>query len=196
MILAQEAAPSPNAFVFMGAAVLVCIFMMFSYTMLVAKNYKRCPSNRVLVIYGRTGENRAARVIHGGASFVVPLLQDYAYLSLDLISVELLTKGVRLSDDFEGDVTTTVTVTIGTEPKVLENAATRMLGLTPAEIQVRAEQMIAGPLRQVLGGLTESQLRSDYDSFQEQLTQAVERQLNEVGLILASANINDITTSS
>lgn len=172
------------------------MFLMMSVTMVAVRQYKRCPSNRVLVIYGRTGENRAARIHHGGAAFIVPLLQDYAYLSLELIPFELQTKGVLLEHDAIVDVTTGFTIAIGTEPKVLDNAATRLLGLGNREIQQQAEEIIAGPLRQVIAGMTESELRSGHDVFQERLLQAVERKLNEIGLVLASAHVREITASS
>jgi flotillin len=194
MSLAQTVAPS---FVLpLVIAALVSTFMMFGLLVVVARQYKRCPSNRVLVIYGRTGQNRAARIIHGGAAFVIPLLQDFAYLSLELIPFELQTKGVRLENETNVDVTTGFTIAIGTEPKVLENAAVRLLGLTNREIQDRAEEIISGPLRQVIAGMTENELRSRHDAFQEQALQAVERKLNEIGLVMASANVREVTTSS
>src|SRR5438445_157669 len=73
-----------------AAAAAVVLFGLF---LLVTRRYKRCPSNRVLVIYGKTGGGNAARCVHGGAAFVVPLIQDYAYLSLDPIQIEVPLKG-------------------------------------------------------------------------------------------------------
>ena len=52
--------------------------VFFSTIILLKANYKRCPSNRVLVIFGKTGKGQAAKTIHGGAAFVLPLIQDYA----------------------------------------------------------------------------------------------------------------------
>ena len=71
------------ALIFVGIGVL-----FFTVFMLLMKQYKRCPSNRVLVIFGKTGRaGHAATTIHGGAAFVVPLLQDYAYLSLEPVQI-------------------------------------------------------------------------------------------------------------
>ena len=46
--------------------VVLVLLVLFSFLGLILKYYKRCPSNRVLVIYGMTG-NRAAKCIAGGA---------------------------------------------------------------------------------------------------------------------------------
>ena len=195
MILAQVDSSKSFLVFALLAGLMVFLFMTFSLTLVVAKCYKRCPSNRALVIYGRTDQNRAARVMHGGAAFVLPLLQDYAYLSLELIPFELQTKGVLLADGPSMNVTTALTVAISTEPKVLDNAATRLLGLPAREIQQCGEEIIAGPLRQLLGGMAVRELRSGHDEFQERLLQAVERKLNEIGLVLTSANIREVTAS-
>ncbi|HWB20982.1 MAG TPA: hypothetical protein VG711_11825, partial [Phycisphaerales bacterium] len=62
-----------------GAVVLIFFF----FALFAATRYRRCPSNRILVKYGNVGTNRAAKCIHGGATFVWPLIQDYSYLSLE-----------------------------------------------------------------------------------------------------------------
>ncbi len=48
---------------------VVAILWMF------VRRYKRCPSNQILVIYGKTGEG-VARCVHGGAAFVWPVVQS------------------------------------------------------------------------------------------------------------------------
>ena len=58
-------------------AVLAAV-ILFSFLLLLAKRYRRCPSNNVLVVYGKVAGNEAARCIHGGGAFVWPLIQDYA----------------------------------------------------------------------------------------------------------------------
>ena len=44
----------------------------------ILSRYKRCPSDKVLVVYGKTGRNKeggvsSARCIHGGAAFIWPV---------------------------------------------------------------------------------------------------------------------------
>ena len=72
--------------------VLVAVFVFGLVTLFTAR-YKRCPSNRVLVIYGKAGGGEAAKWIHGGAKFVLPLVQDFAYLNLEPIQIEIPLRG-------------------------------------------------------------------------------------------------------
>src|SRR3569623_1158450 len=82
-----------------GLAFMVAI-LFFGMVMLVRKQYKRCPSNRVLVIYGgRLGKSGAAKTIHGGSAFVMPLIQDYAYLSLEPIQIEVPQRGALSAEN-------------------------------------------------------------------------------------------------
>src|SRR5690606_26936069 len=117
------------------------------------KQYKRCPSNRVLVIYGRTGKGAASRTIHGGASFVVPLIQDWAYLSLEPIQIEIPLRGALSSENIRVNVPSVFTVAIGTTAGVMDNAAVRLLGLSTTEVRKQAEEMIFGQLRQVIASM-------------------------------------------
>ncbi len=104
--------------------------VLLSFLMVVVNQFKRCPSNRVLVIYGKTlRQGQAARTIHGGAAFVVPLIQDYAYLSLEPIQIEVPLRGALSSENIRVNVPSVFTVAIDTKPEVMQNAAVRLLGL-------------------------------------------------------------------
>ena len=67
--------------------------MLFTVMMLVVNRYRRCPSNKVLVIYGKVAGGNTAKCIHGGAAFVWPLIQDHQYLDLEPIQIEVPLKG-------------------------------------------------------------------------------------------------------
>src|SRR4051794_36913911 len=67
--------------------------VFFSTIILLKANFKRCSSNQVLVIFGKTSKGQAAKTVHGGAAFVWPLIQDYSYLSLEPIQIEIPLRG-------------------------------------------------------------------------------------------------------
>ncbi|TWT30097.1 flotillin family protein [Blastopirellula retiformator] len=176
----------------------VGIFVMFLFSMMIfiAKQYKRCPSNRVLVIYGRTGKGSAAKTIHGGASLVVPLIQDYAYLSLEPIQIDIPLRGALSSENIRVNVPSCFTVAIGTSPGVMDNAAVRLLGLTVGEIRKQAEELIFGQLRQVIASMRIEEINRDRDKLLEHIQSSLEPELNKIGLILINVNITDITDES
>ena len=113
----------PETGILIVIGLVLAVPMVFTFVVLLTKQYKRCPSNRVLVIYGRTKRGQAARTVHGGAAFVVPLLQDYAYLSLEPIQIEIPLRGALSIENIRVNVPSVFTVAVGTEPAVMQNAA-------------------------------------------------------------------------
>ena len=61
------------------AALLVILFIL---VLTFISRYKKCPPDQIMVIYGKTGGQRAGRCIHGGAAFIWPVIQDYGFVSL------------------------------------------------------------------------------------------------------------------
>src|SRR3954469_25137581 len=193
MLLAQlttEQIPWPLV---AGIAAAVVIFGMLLF---VAKRYKRCPSNRVLVIYGKTSSGNAAKCVHGGAAFVVPLVQDYAYLSLDPIQIEVPLKGALSIENIRVNVPSVFTVAIGTDAETMQNAAIRLLGLGTPEVKQQAGDIIFGQLRQVIASMRIEDINRDRDKFLESIQKSLEPELKKIGLVLINVNITDITDES
>src|SRR3982750_300616 len=134
-------------------AAVAAAVVLFGMLMFVAKRYKRCPSNRVLVIFGKTSSGNAAKCIHGGAAFVMPLIQDHAYLSLEPIKIDIPLKGALSMENIRVNVPSVFTVAIGTDLETMQNAAIRLLGLRTQEIEQQAGDIIFGQLRQVIASM-------------------------------------------
>ena len=178
------------------AICLVVALFFFSAAMLLVNRYKRCPANRVLVIYGKTGKGEAARCLHGGAAFVMPLIQDYAYLSLEPIQIEIPLRGALSAENIRVNVPSVFTVAIGTSPEAMNNAAIRVLGLSTAEIKKQAEDIIFGQLRQVIASMRIEDINRDREKFLESIQRSLEPELKKIGLVLINVNITDITDAS
>jgi len=170
--------------------------VIFGIILLVIKRYKRCPSNRVLVVFGKTGGGNAAKCVHGGAAFVYPLIQDYAYLSLDPIQIEVPLKGALSMENIRVNVPSVFTVAIGTDPETMQNAAIRLLGLDTAAIKQQAGDIIFGQLRQVIASMRIEEINRDRDKFLENIQKSLEMELKKIGLVLINVNITDITDES
>ncbi len=175
-------------------AILVAIFFIGLFVLL-RMQYKRCPSNRVLVIYGKTGGG-VSKPIHGGAKFVVPLIQSYDYLSLEPIQIEIPLRGALSAENIRVNVPSVFTVAIGTEPEVMQNAAIRLLGLGIQEIRQQAEEIIFGQLRQVIASMRIEDINRDRDTFLTHIQTSLEPELAKIGLVLINVNITDITDAS
>lgn len=177
------------------AATLV-ILSFFAMIVLLKSNYKRCSANQVLVIFGKTSKGQAAKTIHGGASFVVPLIQDYRYLSLEPIQIEIPLRGALSIENIRVNVPSVFTVAIGTQPDVMTNAAIRLLDLSTQEIRQQAEEIIFGQLRQVVASMGIEDINRDRDAFLQHIQGSVEPELKKIGLVLINVNITDITDES
>ena len=157
--------------------------------------YRRCPSDKILVVYGSTGKG-SAKCVHGGGVFVFPIIQDYAYLSLTPISIEANLTNALSRQNIRVDVPCRFTVGISTEPDSMNNAAERLLGLSAAAIQEMARDILFGQLRLVIASMSIEELNQDRDAFQENIKKNVEIELKKIGLKLINVNITDIKDES
>ncbi len=176
--------------------IIAVTLILFSFFLLLVKRYKRCPSNRILVVFGKVRGQQASKCIHGGAAFVVPLIQDYAYLALEPLQIEIPLKGALSIENIRVNVPSVFTVAIGTEPEVMQNAAIRLLGLTNSEIRQQAADIIFGQLRQVIASMKIEDINRDRDKFLQSIQTSLEPELRKIGLVLINVNITDITDES
>lgn len=184
-------------------AIMVSIAALFLFIIIVAmlKRYKRCPSDRILVIYGKVGrgrdsESRSAKCIHGGAAFIWPIIHAYEFLDLTPISIEINLTSALSKQNIRVDVPSRFTVGISTEPNVMTNAAERLLGLPQATISNLAKDIIFGQLRLVVATMDIEEINSNRDKFLAAVSSNVEAELKKIGLKLINVNVTDINDES
>ena len=183
--------------------ILVCVFalLLFSTLILIVSRYKKCPSDKIMVIYGKVGSNtdgsmRTAKCIHGGAAFVVPIFQSYEYMDLTPMSISVNLTNALSRQHIRVDVPSSFTVGISTEPGIMQNAAERLLGLKMVEIQDLAKDIIFGQLRLVIATMEIEEINTDRDKFLEAVSRNVETELKKIGLRLLNVNVTDINDES
>src|SRR5579884_3647954 len=187
---------TPNL-AFVWAAAVVCVVVAVAgIALFVAGRYKRCPSNKILVIYGKVAGGNTAQTIHGGAAFVMPFFQDFAYLSLEPIQIEIPLKGALSIENIRVNVPSVFTIAIGTDPETAQNAAIRLLGLNTNEIREQAEHVIFGQLRQVIASMRIEDINRHREQFLHNIQTSLEPELQKIGLVLINVNITDITDES
>ena len=169
---------------------LVAIVIFF------AQRYKRCPPDKVMVVYGRTDKGKASRTIHGGAALVWPLIQDYAFLTLTPITINIDLRNALSLQNIRINVPSTFTIGVSTEKQIMANAAERLLGLKQTDIEEMAKEIIFGQLRLTVASLTIEQINQDRDAFLELTRKNVDTELQKVGLYLINVNLVDITDES
>lgn len=182
-------------------AVSVIVLVLFAAVAGILSRYRKCPSDKVMVIYGKVGTDkdgqaRSAKCIHGGAAFVVPVIQSYQYLDLTPISINVDLRNALSKQNIRVDVPSRFTVGISTEPGIMQNAAERLLGLKLNEIQELAKDIIFGQLRLVIATMEIEEINTDRDKFLLAVSKNVEIELKKIGLRLINVNVTDITDES
>ncbi len=181
---------------FVVLTIVAGVLIVFGFVVFLAKRYKRCPSNRILVVYGKVRQGESSKCLHGGGAFVWPLIQDYDYLYLDPMQIEIPLKGALSIENIRVNVPSVFTVAIGTDGPTMQNAAIRVLGLTPPQIMKQAEDIIFGQLRQVIASMEIQEINRDREKFLEAIQRSLEPELRKIGLGLINVNITDITDDS
>ncbi|MDG5490496.1 flotillin family protein [Psychroserpens sp. SPM9] len=176
--------------------IVIAILIVFVFLIILIKRYKRCPSDRILVVYGKVGGGQSAKCIHGGAAFIFPVIQDYEFLDLTPISIEVNLVNALSKQNIRVNVPSRFTIGVSTEPGVMQNAAERLLGLAQQDVQELAKEIIFGQLRLVVASMDIEEINSDRDKFLTNISQSVESELKKVGLKLINVNITDIVDES
>jgi flotillin len=192
----EEAQGIPFILIAVVAAALFLVILFYA----LLKRYKRCPSDQILVVYGRVGQGadgfRSAKCIHGGAAFIWPVIQDYQFLDLKPISIEVKLANALSKQNIRVDVPSSFTVGITTEPGVMSNAAERLLGLSKQQVHDLAKDIIFGQLRLVVATMDIEEINSNRDKFLANVSSNVEAELKKIGLKLINVNVTDIKDES
>lgn len=183
--------------------IIIGVVVVFIFILLIGlfQRYKRCPSDRILVVYGKVGKGsddlgRSAKCIHGGAAFIWPIIQDYEFLDLTPISIEVMLTNALSRQNIRVDVPSRFTVGISTEEGIMTNAAERLLGLDQQSIHDLAKDIIFGQLRLVVATMDIEEINSNRDKFLANVANNVEAELKKIGLKLINVNVTDIKDES
>ena len=183
----------------MSSVFLLIIFLaafLFVVAAIFISRYKRCPSDRILVIYGKTGAGQSARCVHGGAAFIWPVIQDFSFLDLTPISIDVDLRNALSKQNIRVDVPSRFTVGISTEPAIMTNAAERLLGLDSSAIKTVSHDIIVGQMRLVIATMDIEEINADRDKFYSNVSHHVESELKKIGLRLINVNVTDIHDES
>ncbi len=175
--------------------IIVAAVVFFSLITALVSRYKRCPSDKILVIYGRTG-GTSAKCVHGGGAFIWPVIQDYAFLDLKPLSIDANLMNALSRQNIRVDVPCRFTIAISTETDSMNTAAERLLGLSSEQIQELAKDILFGQLRLVIATMTIEEINSDRDKFLDNISKNVDSELKKIGLKLINVNVTDIKDES
>ena len=149
-----------------------------------ASRYKKCPSNKILVVYGSGVGGKSAKTLHGGGAFIWPIIQAYQYMSLEPIQLKVDLRGALAANNIRVNVPSTFTVALDTDPAMMNTAAVRILGMSQPDIEELASEIILGSLRQVVAQMEIEEINKGGETFERNIRELVGKELGTVGLNL------------
>ena len=174
-------------------AIVGVIFLLLLWLI---SRYKRCPSDKILVVYGRTGSEASAKCYAGGGTFVWPVVQDYRYLDLTPLSIDVNLQDALSKQNIRVSVPAQFTVGISNKPHLMLAAAERLLALERSSISGLSHDIIMGQMRLVIANMDIEELNIDRDKFVESVYRNVGEELHKIGLELINVNVTDIQDES
>ncbi len=189
----------------MTAAILVAVGILFVLIVLAgfyASRYKKVGPNQVLVVSGRrrayinpvTGQKEVVgfRVVKGGGTFIIPVLERVDILSMEILTIEVEVRSVYTVQGVPVHVDGVAQIKIRGDDASIYTAAEQFLSKGPEGIVYVAHETLAGHLRAILGMLTVEEIYKDRDAFAQKVLEVSGGDLANMGLEIVSFVIKDI----
>lgn len=177
-------------------ATMAIIAGAFAPVLLYHKRYVKVPPDKAMVVYGkRQTLERDYRIIIGGAKFIVPLLEEYAFIPLDVRNLELAMKDVQTNTAARGaevDIEAIAQVKVSNDPELLDVAAGQLLHKTDEEINEIAAKALEGQIYHVFSALTLEQIDGDREGTAQRIQEKAAAVLKEMGMEVRSFAIRKI----
>jgi len=184
----------------MGAIAAVALIVVLSLIamMIIIKNMLYiCEPNEVLIFSGRkrrlpSGQLIGYRIIKGGRTLRIPLLEKVDRMDLTNMNVKVTTRGAFSRGGIPLNVEGVANLKIAGHEPVLNNAIERFLGKPREEIIGIAKETLEGNLRGVLSTLTPEQVNEDKVAFAESLLTEAAHDMVRLGLQLDTLTIQNV----
>lgn len=193
--------PVPDLLFPIAGLVLLVVLLV----LLVTSRYKVAGPNQAFIVTGRKGKAvlnpetgqlttdlSGQKVVLGGGSFVIPFVQRLATMDLSSRRISVQIRGAVSGQGIKLNVEGVAIVKVGGNADQIRLAAQRFLSQQD-EIEPFTQEVLAGALRSIVGGLTVEQIIRDRAAFAQRVADESENSLTGQGLILDTFQIQDVT---
>lgn len=156
---------------------------------ILASNYRKAGPDEAIIKFGSGG----IKPIVGGATFVIPVLQRYDRISLELISIDVKVQNAYSREGIPVNIDAVANVKINSEDAALRRAVERFLGKDKEEIKRTIQETLEGQLRDIIGTLTVPQLYKERDEFVGLILEQTGKELDKIGVQIDIINIQTIS---
>jgi flotillin len=197
------ALPSSTLGIIVVATVGVLI-VVFTFLAIWAGRYTKVGPNQVLVVSGRKRsysdpdgsiQARGFRIVKGGGTFVMPVLEKVDILSLELLTIDVQTPEVYTSKGVPVRVDGVAQIKVKGDDVSIATAAEQFLSKGVDDIKNIATQTLEGHLRAILGTMTVEDIYQNRDAFASKVQEVAAGDMANMGLSIVSFTIRDIRDS-
>jgi flotillin len=189
---------NPGAIAVVVAGLVVMIFILLAIW---AGRYTKVGPNEVLIVSGRkhryvdpdgTVQGRGFRVVKGGGTFIIPVLEKMDVLSLELLTIDVQTPEVYTSKGVPVMVDGVAQIKVKGDDISISTAAEQFLSKGTDDIKSIAMQTLEGHLRAILGTMTVEDIYQNRDQFASKVQEVAAGDMANMGLGIVSFTIRDI----
>ncbi len=157
-----------------------------------------CLPNEMVVVTGRKrrtsdGQEVGYRVLHGGRTMRIPLIEKVSRLDLTTIPIEVAVQNAYSKGGIPLFVQGIANVKISGREPISDNAVERLLNKPFEEVMQIAKDTLEGNLRGVLATLTPEEVNEDRLKFANFLIEEADEDLKKLGLELDTLKIQNVT---
>ena len=183
-----------------AGGVVICT-LFFVVVLLV--NYRKTGPNEALIVSGRkcasvhpdgTMAVRGFRIVKGGGTFVLPVIERADRLSLELLTLDINTPEMETGNRGRVKVAGKAQVKVDSDDRSIALAAEHFLSKSADEIKMAATQTLENSMRSVLGSLTAEDVSQNREAFVNRVQELATQSLANLGLGLVSFTVRDIRT--
>jgi len=176
---------SGEVFVISGLMVLTVIFLL----MIMARLYRKAGPHEALIVYGMRG----TRIVKGGGTVILPMMENYRELSLQLMSFDvapqqdLYTKqGVAVT------VEAVAQIKVKSDPESIKTAAEQFLTKTDQAREGLIRLVMEGHLRGIIGQLSVEQIVKEPEMVGDRMRSTCAEDMSKMGLEVVSFTIKEV----
>ena len=173
----------------MAVVVGLCVAVILLLMTGLAKMFRKAAPNQAIIVYGF----RKARVIKSGAAVIVPVVETYRELSLELMSFDvapqqdLYTKqGVAVT------VEAVAQIKVRSDNESILTAAEQFLSKSPDQRESLIRLVMEGHLRGIIGQLTVEQIVKEPEMVAERMRSTCMDDMSKMGLEVVSFTIREV----
>lgn len=162
------------------------------------KCYRKCPADKILVVFGGTpsGKGFSSRCIHGGGTFVWPLIQKFAFLDLNPMTLNVPLKDALTGKNEYVDAEAEFVIRISSDEDGMRNAADCLLDMSRGEIEKMAAKVIIGMFRLALASATVEEVMRNRMQMEFRILSMTRPELEKIGINLTRVTLNEYSVSS